>query len=71
MSNSETNRIEALEIAQAHQEQLVEELNGVVSEQWTLIDRLKKELERVRDRVSQMEYEVRKAPGDDRPPPHY
>lgn len=69
---SEANdRIEALESALAHQDRLVEDLNGVLSEQWTMIDRLRKEVEHLRDRLGQLEYETRKAPADEAPPPHY
>jgi SlyX protein len=64
-------RLEALERALAHQDVTLEELNGVVAEQWTVIDRLTKEIEFLRDRLGQLEYETRKAPTEDKPPPHY
>lgn len=64
-------RLEATESALAHQEKLVEELNGVVAEQWTAIDRLKKEVEHLRERMGQMEYELRRPSQADAPPPHY
>jgi SlyX protein len=61
-------RVEALEIRSAYQEDALEQLNRTVTEQWALIERLRRELgelsERLEDAVS--------GPGPaDRPPPHY
>lgn len=71
MSGTDTDRIEALERALSHQDRVVEDLNAVLTQQWTVIERLRKEVDRLRDRVGQVEYEARKSPHDDAPPPHY
>lgn len=62
------DRLEALEARSAHQERTIETLNETVTEQWAIIDRLRREVanlaERLEDAVS--------GPGPvDRPPPHY
>lgn len=71
MDRTDTDRIEALERAISHQDRVVEELNTVLAEQWSLLDRLRKEVEHLRDRLGQVEYEARKSPLDEAPPPHY
>ena len=68
---TQEERLDALERALAHQDVTVDALNGVVAEQWTVIDRLKKEVGMLRDRLGQLEYETRKSPLDESPPPHY
>lgn len=62
------DRVEALESRAAYQDETIEQLSQAVRAQWAEIDRLKREvanlIERVEDAVS--------GPGPvDRPPPHY
>lgn len=66
--NALAARLDALETRAAHQERTIEILNETVTAQWSVIERLKREVanlgERVEDAVS--------GPGPvDRPPPHY
>ena len=71
MEPTDADRLHALEMAVAHQDKVVEELNAVVTEQWTVIDTLRREIERLRDRIGQLEYEGRRPASEDAPPPHY
>jgi SlyX protein len=68
---SETDaRIEALEIRIAYQDEAIETLNRTVTEQWALLERLRRELNQLTDRVR--EAETRAPTGaPEPPPPHY
>jgi SlyX protein len=62
-------RLERLEMRIAFQDQTIEDLNAVITEQWTVI-------ETIRRRMSSMEEQVRSGsyiadPSTDKPPPHY
>lgn len=70
MTNTDENRLSALEMALAHHEATVDALNDVVAEQWSVIDRLRKEVEFLRDRIGQLEYGGGEKPVDEKPP-HY
>ena len=72
MNNAETvnTRIEQLETRIAHQDHTIEELNKSVTEQWTQIDGLTKQLERMAARLQHVEDNA--PPGAaEPPPPHY
>jgi SlyX protein len=61
-------RVEALETRIAHQDRTIEALNEVVTAQWATIERLKREVEALGERME----DVVSGPGPvDRPPPHY
>ncbi|MBF9196829.1 SlyX family protein [Microvirga terrestris] len=63
-------RIEALEIRIAYQDQVIEDLNQTVIDQWKKIDVLRRQLNEVLDRVQ----EVADSAGPrspEPPPPHY
>jgi SlyX protein len=64
-----TARIEALEIRLAHQDRIIEDLNKVSTDQWTQIDMLRREIDRLRDRVQEVESNRPDQP--EPPPPHY
>jgi len=53
-----------------HQERVIEELNTVVTNQWSRIESLTKQIERMADRLQRVEDS---SPSDapDPPPPHY
>jgi len=68
---TDTHRIDALEMRIAHQDATIEELNAAVTEQWTVIDRLKREIMALKDRASTAETGSTRAPGDEPPPPHW
>ena len=64
-----TERLEAMEMRIAFQDQTIEELNATITAQWRQIDLLTRKLE-------QMEQQVRSGvhladPATEPPPPHY
>jgi SlyX protein len=68
---TDTSRLDALEARIAHQDQAIEDLNETITAQWKDIDRLKREVERLGDRVSSAEQSVGMDQGDEPPPPHW
>ena len=68
---TDTSRIEALEIRIAHQDRAIEDLNQTITAQWKDIDRLKREIERLSDRVASAELAIGSDPADEPPPPHW
>ena len=68
---TDTSRIDALEARIAHQDQAIEDLNETITTQWKDIDRLKREVERLSDRVANAEQALGPDAGDEPPPPHW
>ena len=68
---TDTSRLDALEIRIAHQDQAIEDLNGTITAQWKEIDRLKREVERLSDRVASAELQIGSDPAEEPPPPHW
>ena len=64
-------RIDELEIRIAHQDQTIEDLNAAITAQWTLIERLERQVERLAERGADAEQSAGPAAPGDRPPPHY
>ncbi len=64
-----TDRLTALEELTAHQSKTIDELSEQVTEQWQLIDRLKRALERLGERLETMETGAGDVPVTR--PPHY
>lgn len=66
MSGSDSARIDRLEIRLTEQEAMIEDLNATLTEQWRVIDALKRQ-------VLKLGEELEKAGGSDAPerPPHY
>jgi SlyX protein len=62
-------RIDALEMRVAYQDQVIEDLNQAIMDQWKQIDGLKRQLAEILDRVQDVEDGSTAAP--ERPPPHY
>ena len=62
-------RIDALEARIAHQDQTIEELNAVVTQQWATIEQLRRRLEAMEEQVRSGGYIA--DPSTERPPPHY
>ncbi|HZB61127.1 MAG TPA: SlyX family protein [Microvirga sp.] len=62
-------RIDALEMRVAYQDQVIEDLNQAIIDQWKQIDGLKRQLAEILDRVQDVEDGSTAAP--ERPPPHY
>ena len=61
-------RITALEIRIAHQDQTIAELNDVVTTQWRKMEALERQMNRLREEVQSSQPN---AGGDEPPPPHY
>jgi SlyX protein len=68
---TDTSRLDALEVRIAHQDEAIEDLNETITSQWKEIERLKREIERLADRVANAEQAAGPDPGDEPPPPHW
>ncbi|CAI9414024.1 Protein SlyX [Pleomorphomonas sp. T1.2MG-36] len=64
-------RIDALEEKIAYQDQVIEDLNTAVTDQWREIDTLKRLVSSLLDEVKEMELASRVTVGREPPPPHY
>jgi SlyX protein len=62
-------RVEALEVRVAYQDQMIEDLNQTVIDQWKKIDALRRQLNELLDRVQEVEDSTGGPP--EPPPPHY
>ncbi len=74
MTNDEIlARIEKMEERSAFQEHTIEELSDAITDQWKLIDALKREVNRLTDELKEVGDTVAQGPGAGRepPPPHY
>jgi SlyX protein len=68
---TDTSRLDALETRIAHHERMIEDLNQTITEQWKDIDRLKREVERLSDRLASAEASIGPEGGEEPPPPHW
>ena len=64
-------RLEALEVRVAYQDQVIEDLNQTVIDQWKKIDALKRQLAELLDRVQEVEDSSGAPRAPEPPPPHY
>ncbi|MCM5554435.1 SlyX family protein [Pleomorphomonas sp. NRK KF1] len=64
-------RIDALEEKIAYQDQVIEDLNTAVTDQWKEIDTMKRLVASLLDEVKEMELAARATAGREPPPPHY
>jgi SlyX protein len=62
-------RVEALEAAVAHQDKTIGELNAVITDQWKLIERLKRQLSRLEGQLDEVAAGMPAPPIQK--PPHY
>jgi len=60
-----------LQIKSVHQEDLLQTLNEVITAQQKQIDRLERELKRVRDHLNSGQGSQLARPDEEAPPPHY
>jgi SlyX protein len=67
--STDAERLDALEARIAHQDRTIEELNAVVTQQWTTIEHLRRRLEAMEEQVRSGGYIA--DPSTERPPPHY
>ena len=63
------DRIDALETRIAYQEQTIEELNAAVTEQWALIEQLRRKVDQLEQQVLSGSFIA--DPATEKPPPHY
>ena len=66
---NQSERLERLETRIAFQDQTIEDLNAVITEQWTLIEQLRRRLELMEEQVRSGTYIA--DPATEAPPPHY
>jgi SlyX protein len=64
-------RITELELRFMHQEQAINDLNDTVCRQELVIERLERELERVREQFMTMSPSINRTDDEEEPPPHY
>ena len=65
------DRLTELEVRVAFQEQTLQDLNEVVTRQQRELDRLTKELEAIKSRLTGLAPSMVIPPEDEKPPPHY
>lgn len=68
---TDTSRLDVLETRIAHHERMIDDLNQTITAQWKDIDRLKREIERLGDRVASAEAAIGPNGGEEPPPPHW
>ena len=64
-------RLEQLETRVSFQDQAIEELSTTVTDNWKLIEGLRRELARLTDQVKDVENALDAVPSKEPPPPHY
>jgi len=64
------NRLIELETKISYQEHLLQELNDVIASQQQQIDRLEKEMKRMREHLKGSDSQLAR-PEEEAPPPHY
>jgi SlyX protein len=65
------SRIERLEERSAFQEHAIEELSETITDQWKLIDALKRDVKRLTDELKEVEDNMAQGERREPPPPHY
>jgi SlyX protein len=65
-----SERLEALEIRVAYQDETIDALNATITAQWQQIDALTRQIKAFDDRLQQAEANAPAAPVNERPP-HY
>jgi SlyX protein len=65
------SRIEKLEERSAFQEHAIEELSETITDQWKLIDSLKRDIKRLTDELKEVEDNMAQGERREPPPPHY
>ena len=68
---SDAERLERLETTLAYQEEAIEDLNRVITEQWNEIAQLKRLVANLGERLRELADNPALADPPDPPPPHY
>lgn len=71
MSADLEQRVQTLEELLAHRDKEVHDLSDMVTQQWSRLDALERELNRAKDRVLALEDDVGEAPAANQKPPHW
>jgi SlyX protein len=71
VTESEDDRLIALEIRVAHYERMIEDMSDMVARQADAIDRLTLQMRRLNDKLVEAADGWQRSPQDERPPPHY
>ncbi|MCB9988699.1 MAG: SlyX family protein [Rhodospirillales bacterium] len=61
---NEEDRLTTIETQIAHQDQQIQELNAVITEQWKVIDALKAKLLRAEDKLEELRYRSETGDGE-------
>jgi SlyX protein len=64
-------RVDALEVRIAYQDQVIDDLNAAVTDQWKQIDALQRRIAMLVDRVQEAETRAANGAAPEPPPPHY
>ena len=67
--HEQSERLDALETRIAYQDQMIEDLNAALTDQWKTIDLLSKKLAMLEEQVRSGSFIA--DPATERPPPHY
>lgn len=67
---SDHERLTTLEERLAHQDRTIEEMSGVIADQWREIERLKRQMQLIDDQIASVEQMARSGRAEP-PPPHY
>lgn len=71
MSADMETRLQAVEELLAHREQELADLSDMVTQQWSRIETLERELTRTKDRIVTLEDDVGDGPAANQKPPHW
>jgi len=71
MDETLERRLIELETRIAYHERMAEDLSSVIAEQGRTIDLLSERVQRLIQRVRELEQGWERSPQDDKPPPHY
>ncbi len=71
MTTPLADRLDALEIRIAFQDETIETLNTTVTAQWAVIEALKRDVARLADRLQEAESRGMGRTEPEPPPPHY
>jgi SlyX protein len=66
-----TERLDALETLIAHRDGTIDDLNDVVTKQWTAMEALSARIERLEATLEALSYRLENPEGEEPPPPHY
>ena len=69
-SDDMTARVEALELAVAHQQRTIDDLSDALTEQWRAAETLRRQVDRLSERLAEIEPQAGQQVPIDRPP-HY